>query len=93
MRFYVKWGDTMAIAQLEWSEAAACRGSEGSLFFSPEASERKEERLERELVAKRICTGCAVREDCLNAALERHEPHGIWGGLNELERRGLLASR
>jgi hypothetical protein len=26
----------------------------------------------------------------LSAALARHETYGIWGGLNELERRALL---
>jgi WhiB family redox-sensing transcriptional regulator len=41
-------------------------------------------------VAKRICASCAVREECLEAALARHESYGIWGGLNEFERRGLL---
>jgi WhiB family redox-sensing transcriptional regulator len=46
--------------------------------------------LERELVAKRICASCGVRDDCLEAALARHESYGIWGGLNEIERRGLL---
>jgi WhiB family redox-sensing transcriptional regulator len=46
--------------------------------------------LERELVAKRICASCGVREECLEAALARHESYGIWGGLNEFERRGLL---
>jgi len=80
----------VAITPLEWTESAACRGSEGSLFFSPETSERKDERHEREAVAKRICAECMVREDCLEAALQRREPHGIWGGLNELERRGLI---
>ena len=80
----------MAIAPSGWTELAACRGSEGSLFFPPEASERKEERLERELVAKRICAGCAVREECLSSALDRNESHGVWGGLNEGERRVLL---
>lgn len=33
-----------------------------------------------------------MRGECLEAALMRHEPHGIWGGLNENERRGLIAS-
>ena len=41
-------------------------------------------------MAKRICGGCEVREECLSAALERHESHGVWGGLNELERRSLI---
>jgi WhiB family redox-sensing transcriptional regulator len=82
----------MSIALLEWGDAAACRGSEGSLFFSPDVTERKEERHEREYLAKRLCANCPVRVECLEAALERHESYGIWGGLNELERRSLLRS-
>jgi WhiB family redox-sensing transcriptional regulator len=80
----------MAIAPLEWSDLAACRGSEGSLFFSPEVTERKDDRVEREQLAKKLCASCPVREDCLEAALGRHESYGIWGGLNELERRAFL---
>ena len=80
----------MAITPLVWTELAACRGSEGTLFFPPESGERKEDRLERELMAKRICASCGVREECLASALERHETHGVWGGLNEVERRVLL---
>lgn len=80
----------MAFTSIDWSVAAACRGSEASLFYSADSAERKEDRLEREALAKRICAGCDVRELCLRAALDRHESYGIWGGLNELERR-LLA--
>jgi len=80
----------MAITPLSWTDYAACRDSEGALFYPADGAERKEERLERELVAKRICASCGVREDCLEAALARHESYGIWGGLNEFERRGLL---
>ena len=80
----------MAITPLDWTDAAACRNSEGALFYPADSAERKEDRLERELVAKRICASCGVREDCLEAALARHESYGIWGGLNEFERLGLL---
>jgi len=80
----------MAITPLEWTDAAACRNSEGALFYPADSAERKEDRLERELIAKRICASCGVREECLEAALARHETYGIWGGLNEFERRGLL---
>lgn len=80
----------MAISLLVWTNGAACRESEGALFFSSDSSERKEERLEREKLAKRICASCAVRHDCLESALARHESYGIWGGLNEFERRALL---
>jgi WhiB family transcriptional regulator, redox-sensing transcriptional regulator len=80
----------MAITPLSWTDHAACRDSEGALFYPADSAERKEERLERELIAKRICASCGVREECLEAALARHESYGIWGGLNEFERRGLL---
>ena len=80
----------MVVTALEWFDAAACRNSERTLFYSADGSERKEDRLERELMAKRICAGCTVRELCLESALARHESYGIWGGMNEYERRSLL---
>lgn len=30
--------------------------------------------------AKAICARCPVREECLEGALERREPAGVWGG-------------
>ena len=59
-------------------------------FFPPPRPELKAQRLERERVAKRICLGCDVRATCLEYALEIREPHGIWGGLTELERQAHL---
>ena len=80
----------MSITAIEWTTDAACRGAYRDAFFPPNATERKDDRLERESVDKRICAGCAVREDCLEMALRNHEIHGIWGGLNEDERRSLI---
>jgi WhiB family redox-sensing transcriptional regulator len=60
------------------------------VFFPPPQFERKVERLERERRAKAICVDCSVRRECLGYALAIREPHGIWGGLNEGERRELL---
>ena len=76
-----------------WQLHAACRGPASTLFFPPTASERKEEREARETKAKSICSECSVRRACLDYALAIREPHGIWGGLNEHERRELLAAR
>ena len=42
--------------------------------------------------AKRICTGCPVRDECLEYALANDERFGIWGGLSERERRRLKKS-
>jgi WhiB family redox-sensing transcriptional regulator len=63
------------------------------VFFPPPAFERKEEKLQREARAKEICTTCSVKKDCLEYAVRIREPHGIWGGLNESERKALLADR
>ena len=73
-----------------WQVKAACRGPQAAVFFPPSYFERKDEKLDRESRAKAICTQCAVREPCLDFALSIREPHGIWGGLNELERKSLL---
>jgi WhiB family redox-sensing transcriptional regulator len=76
-----------------WQLRAACRGPASTLFFPPTATERKEAREARETQAKLICSTCPVQRACLDYALEIREPHGIWGGLNEHERREMLAAR
>ncbi|NDH97270.1 MAG: WhiB family transcriptional regulator, partial [Actinobacteria bacterium] len=40
-------------------------------------------------IAKGICEECCVRDECLDYAMKIREPHGIWGGLSETERRHL----
>ena len=76
-----------------WQTKAACRGPQATVFFPPSHFERKEEKLERERRAKEICSDCSVKRECLDYAVDIKEPHGIWGGLNESERRTLLAPR
>jgi WhiB family transcriptional regulator, redox-sensing transcriptional regulator len=41
--------------------------------------------------AKALCQGCRAREACLEGALERREPWGVWGG--ELLLRGTIVPR
>ena len=76
-----------------WQVKAACRGPQSSAFFPPSHFERKDEKEDRETRAKGICAKCPVRPECLEYALRIKEPHGIWGGLNEVERKQLLATR
>jgi WhiB family redox-sensing transcriptional regulator len=78
----------------DWQIKAACRGPQNAIvFFPPQRFERKHEKLDREAHAKSICRSCAVRRDCLDYALTIREPHGIWGGLNENERKQVLLQR
>ena len=76
-----------------WQDRAACKGPQSRVFFPPSHLERKDEREAREQRAKAICATCPVRIECLDYAIEIREPHGIWGGLNELERKRLLRKR
>jgi WhiB family redox-sensing transcriptional regulator len=41
--------------------------------------------------AKALCQGCPARAACLQGALERREPWGVWGG--ELLLRGSIVPR
>lgn len=73
-----------------WQAKAACRGPQSSVFFPPAHFERKDEKEAREARAKAICGSCPVRRPCLDYALRIREPHGIWGGLSEAERKQIL---
>ena len=76
-----------------WQWRAACRGEDSTVFFAPNHPEMKDEKWAREQKAKSICAVCPVRIECLEYAVHTHESHGIWGGLNELERRLLIRAR
>lgn len=79
--------------EMQWRRFAACSGDPADLFFSPTHLERKIEKEQREAQACAVCAGCPVREVCLQYALEHAEPHGIWGGQTEAERRQALRGR
>ena len=64
----------------------------GAVFFPPPSTERKREKLAREARAKEICAACPVVGECRDYALSIREPHGVWGGLSEQERRLLLGT-
>lgn len=76
-----------------WQVKAACRGPQALVFFPPSTFERKDEKQDRERRAKAICATCAVKQPCLDYALRIREPHGIWGGLSESERKRALEKR
>lgn len=65
-----------------WMEDGSCRRIDDPDVFYP-----KSERFTGE--AKAICSRCPVRTICLEWAIAHREPHGVWGGLSELERRRL----
>lgn len=82
---------TVALTRPAWELDAACRGDKSGIFMPPVSREQTNERQLRETVAKAVCARCPARDDCLTYALRVGEPIGIWGGLNEAERRQLAA--
>lgn len=66
---------------------AACRdlGVPTGVFFSEE--------LQDIAAAKRICATCPVMVECLEGAIARHEPWGVWGGQMFVNGRILATKR
>jgi WhiB family redox-sensing transcriptional regulator len=67
--------NTAVIGEEPWRLDARCADGTSALvdlFFS--------EQLDDILRAKAFCVECPVREACLDAAIERREPWGVWGG-------------
>ena len=69
----------------DWQERALCAQTDPEAFFPEKGGSTRE--------AKRICSGCEVRAECLEYALAHDERFGIWGGLSERERRRLALVR
>jgi WhiB family redox-sensing transcriptional regulator len=66
---------------LAWQADALCAQTDPEAFFPEKGGSTRD--------AKRICTSCDVRGECLEYALQNDERFGIWGGLSERERRKL----
>ncbi|WP_309714155.1 WhiB family transcriptional regulator [Pseudolysinimonas sp.] len=70
---------------LSWQTDALCAQTDPEAFFPEKGGSTRD--------AKRICTTCEVKAQCLDYALQNDERFGIWGGLSERERRKLRKSR
>lgn len=71
--------------QLAWQSDALCAQTDPEAFFPEKGGSTRD--------AKKICTTCEVRAQCLEYALLNDERFGIWGGLSERERRRLRRAR
>jgi WhiB family transcriptional regulator, redox-sensing transcriptional regulator len=68
----------------DWFKLSACTDAGIDFFDASKAGK---------LRAKAVChNDCPVRAECLNFALVNGEKYGIWGGLDEDERRGMYAT-
>lgn len=64
-----------------WQAWADCRQFDPELFFNDTPD------ITITTMAKLVCYECPVRQECLDAAIQNKEKHGVWGGMTEVERR------
>jgi WhiB family redox-sensing transcriptional regulator len=72
----------------DWRHRARCRGEDPELFFPTGTAGPVEAQVQ---AAKAVCAACPVRGECLAWALDAGSDadYGVWGGLDEAERRTL----
>jgi len=76
---------TRVLQPVEWQGAARCAEVDPEIFFPERGGSSK--------AARAVCSGCSVRAQCLEYALNNKEQFGIWGGTSERERRRLRKER
>jgi WhiB family redox-sensing transcriptional regulator len=70
-----------------WMLSAGCRGMDPDLMH-PDPDDTWANRR-----AVAVCEGCEVKLVCRAWAFEHKERQGVWGGLTENQRRGVLRRR
>jgi WhiB family redox-sensing transcriptional regulator len=72
---------THTMNELGWK--LPCRSNDAELFFAESPADVE--------FAKSLCLDCPIRLQCLEGALDRAEPWGVWGG--ELFVQGAVVPR
>ena len=75
---------------MDWIQRALCRDVDPDIFFPVGTSGPALEQAQR---AKAICASCKVRAQCLDWALATGQDSGVWGGMDEEERREIRRAR
>jgi WhiB family transcriptional regulator, redox-sensing transcriptional regulator len=77
--------NTASSPTADFFDEAACKGTDTAVFFPVSETFAGE--------AKEICAACPVAGQCLEYAIETHQPDGVWGGLTAVERHRLVRRR
>lgn len=64
-----------------WMSEGLCRQGNPDIWMSTKQADQRR--------AASICMDCKQRITCLEYAMRRKEPHGVWGGFTERQRRRL----
>ena len=64
--------DQLDIYAVDVAAELSCLDHDPELFFAADPTDVE--------AAKLICRTCPLMQECLDGALRRAEPHGVWGG-------------
>ncbi len=76
----------LANADYTWRGKAICRDTDPDLFFPVGTTGQALLQIAK---AKEVCGECPVSTQCLEYALDTNQDSGIWGGLDEEQRRSI----
>jgi len=74
----------MTTIRPDWT-GAVCRSYDPELWFDDDDEQREE--------AKALCAVCPVVEACRTWGIETRQEAGVWGGVDEHQRRALFRRR
>lgn len=74
--------DNVRRVGVAWLEDAGCRDIDDPDLFFPSPGDSP-------VPAQSICAGCGVSTECREYALAVAEPHGVWGGMTEADRKAV----
>jgi transposase-like protein len=69
----------------EWMDQGLCAQTDPALFFPETGTSPR--------LARKVCAGCEVLEQCLAYALDNDERFGVWAGTTPAQRRKLRRER
>jgi WhiB family transcriptional regulator, redox-sensing transcriptional regulator len=78
------------MSRMDWRHRAACRDEDPELFFPIGTTGPAQRQVDE---AKMVCRRCEAVDECLIWALNSDQDAGVWGGLDEDERRALKRRR
>lgn len=67
------------LESMEGGGRPACRGWPTEWWYSEKALDA--DSIDSTELAKAMCRGCPIRQDCYDGAVARREDDGVWGGV------------